>query len=90
MCWSTFNKARFVDHTIVSSKQQFTNLQCFDQTTIFYSHLQKDNIFVKCIWRNDKKKFEPFEVADVKLPSLIDDIKKKMIEIEIDNTDDED
>ena len=50
----------------------------------------KDNIFVKCIWRNDKKKFEPFEVADVKLPSLIDDIKKKMIEIEIDNTDDED
>lgn len=40
-------------------------------------------VFVKCIWRNDKKKWEPLCVQpDVKLPSLIDDIRKHIIEIE--------
>jgi len=47
-------------------------------------------VFVKCIWRHNKKKWEPLEVVnDVKLPTLIDDIRKQLVEIEIDDTDSE-
>lgn len=48
------------------------------------------SVFVKCIWRHNKKKWEPLEVInDVKLPTLIDDIRKQLVEIEVDDTDSE-
>lgn len=40
-------------------------------------------VFVKCIWRDNKKKWEPLEVvSNIKLPTLIDDIRKDIIELE--------
>jgi hypothetical protein len=47
----------------------------------------KGSVFVKCIWRNDKRKWEPLEVAKVNLPSLIEDIRKDLIEMEVDDSD---
>ncbi len=48
----------------------------------------KGSVFVKCIWRNDKKKWEPLEVnTQVKLPSLMDDIRKDLIEMEVSDSD---
>ena len=39
-------------------------------------------VFVKCIWRNNKNKWEPIELnTKVKLPCLIDDIMKDFVEI---------
>lgn len=48
-------------------------------------------VFVKCIWRDDKRKWEPLELkTDVKLPSLIDDIRKDIVEMEGLDSDSED
>ena len=43
---------------------------------------QKDVVFVKCVWRHDKGKWEPLELKDVKIPSLIEDIRKYLDVIE--------
>ena len=44
---------------------------------------QKGSVLVKCIWRDNRRKWEPLEVKDnVKIPSLIDDIRGKLIEME--------
>lgn len=44
----------------------------------------KGAVFVKCVWRDDKKKWEPLEeMPGVKLPTLIDSIKDSLIEMEI-------
>jgi hypothetical protein len=41
------------------------------------------SVFVKCIWRDEKQKWEPFELKeDVKLPSLMEDIRKDIVEKE--------
>jgi len=51
---------------------------------------QTGYVFVKCIWRDDKKKWEPLEVVpNVKLPTLIDDIRKNIIELEKSDSDSE-
>lgn len=48
-------------------------------------------VFVNCIWRDDKRKWEPLELKfDVKLPSLIDDIRKNIVEMEGLDSDSED
>ena len=52
---------------------------CRDITT--NSH--KGSVFVKCIWRDTKRKWEPLELKpDVKIPSLMEDIRKNIIEME--------
>jgi hypothetical protein len=57
---------------------------CRDITT--NSH--KGSVFVRCIWREDKKKWEPLEVkGDVRLPSLMEDIRKYLIEMEESDSD---
>lgn len=43
---------------------------------------QKDVVFVKCVWRHDKGKWEPLELKDVKIPSLMEDIRKYLTVIE--------
>lgn len=48
----------------------------------------KGSVFVKCIWRDAKNKWEPMELkTDVKLPSLIDDIRKNIVEMEKSDSD---
>jgi hypothetical protein len=47
----------------------------------------KGSVFVKCVWRDDKRKWEPLEIADVKLPSLMDDIRKNIVEMEQSDSD---
>jgi hypothetical protein len=48
-------------------------------------------VFVKCVWRNDKRKWEPLELrADMKLPSLMDDIRKHLIEMEVTDSESDD
>jgi hypothetical protein len=48
----------------------------------------KGSVFVKCIWRDAKSKWEPMELkTDVKLPSLIDDIRKDIVEMEKSDSD---
>lgn len=43
----------------------------------------KGSVFVKCIWRDEKRKWEPMEVKkDVKLPSLMEDIRKDLVILE--------
>lgn len=43
----------------------------------------KGSVFVKCIWRDDKHKWEPLELAkNVRLPSLMDDILIKIMVME--------
>lgn len=45
---------------------------------------KKGSVFVKCIWREEKKKWEPLELEkNVRLPTLIDDIRKDLFEIEL-------
>lgn len=39
---------------------------------------QKDVVFVKCVWRHDKGKWEPLELKDVKIPSLMEDIREHL------------
>lgn len=56
---------------------------CKDITT----KTHKGTVFVKCIWRDDKKKWEPLELKDVKLPSLMEDIRKNIIEMEESDSD---
>jgi len=51
----------------------------------------KGSVFVKCIWRDAKSKWEPMEVAvDVKLPSSIDVIRKDIVEIDKSDSDSND
>jgi len=51
----------------------------------------KGSVFVKCIWRDAKSKWEPIELkTDVKLPSLIDDIRKNIVEMEKSDSDSND
>lgn len=51
----------------------------------------KGSVFVKCIWRDAKSKWEPMELkTDVKLPSLIDDIRKDIVEMEKSDSDSND
>lgn len=51
----------------------------------------KGCVFVKCIWRDTKSKWEPMELkTDVKLPSLIDDIRKDIVEMEKSDSDSND
>jgi len=48
----------------------------------------KGSVFVKCIWRDAKSKWEPMELkTDIKLPSLIDDIRKDIVEMEKSDSD---
>lgn len=45
-------------------------------------------VFVKCIWRDDKRKWEPIELKpDSKLPSLINDIRKHIVAMEQSDSD---
>ena len=47
-------------------------------------------VLVKCIFRNEKHKWEPIEVDHkTKLPTLIDEIKNELDEIEFSDSDDE-
>lgn len=46
------------------------------------SNNSKGSVIVKCLWRNDKKKWEPIELSDQKFPTLIDEIRENLIEIE--------
>ena len=51
----------------------------------------KGSVFVKCVWRDTKSKWEPMELkTDVKLPSLIDDIRKDIVEMEQSDSDSND
>lgn len=51
----------------------------------------RGSVFVKCVWRDDKRKWEPLDVKnDVKLPSLMEDIRKNIIEMEISDSDTDD
>ena len=57
---------------------------CRDITTD--SH--RGSVFVKCIWRDNKRKWEPLELKDdVKLPSLMEDIRKNIVEMEQSDSD---
>lgn len=57
---------------------------CRDITTD--SH--RGSVFVKCIWRDAKRKWEPLELKeDVKLPSLMEDIRKNIVEMEESDSD---
>lgn len=48
----------------------------------------KGSVFVKCIWRDDKRKWEPIEqTVNVKLPTLIDDIRLNIVELEQQDSD---
>jgi hypothetical protein len=48
----------------------------------------RGSVFVKCIWRDEKRKWEPLELKDdVKLPSLMDDIRKNIVEMEQSDSD---
>jgi hypothetical protein len=50
----------------------------------------KGSVFVKCIWRDDKHKWEPLElVKNVRLPSLMDDILEKIHVMEESDSDSE-
>jgi hypothetical protein len=41
------------------------------------------SVFVKCIWREDKKKWEPIEVKEnARLPTTMEEIRKNLVEIE--------
>ena len=60
------------------------SIWCRDITTD--SH--KGNVFVKCVWRHDKRKWEPIElVHNVRLPTLMDDILKNLVEMEVSDSD---
>jgi len=44
--------------------------------------------FVRCVWRENKKKWEPLELnKSVRLPSLIEDIRKDLVEMELSDSD---
>jgi len=48
-------------------------------------------VFVKCLWREDKKKWEPIEVKDnVRLPTTMDEIRNNLVEIEQSESEEED
>jgi hypothetical protein len=48
----------------------------------------KGSVFVKCLWRDDKRKWEPLELKkDAKLPSLMEDIRKEIVEMELSDSD---
>jgi hypothetical protein len=50
----------------------------------------RGSVFVKCIWKDDKRKWEPLELQkNVKLPSLMEDIRKDIIEMEESDSDSE-
>ena len=51
---------------------------------------QKDVVFVKCVWRHDKGKWEPLELKDVKIPSLMEDIREYLTVIEESDSDSDD
>lgn len=59
------------------------SLWCRDIT----SNNSKGSVIVKCLWRNDKKKWEPIELSDQKFPSLISDIRENLIEMEDSDSD---
>ncbi len=49
---------------------------------------QSGTVFVKCVWRENKKKWEPLELKnDMRLPSLMDDIRKNLVEMEESDSD---
>jgi hypothetical protein len=48
------------------------------------SRTTKKPVHVKCIWRDEKQKWEPIDVVEVKIPSFMSDIKTNIIEIESD------
>ena len=51
----------------------------------------KASVFVRCMWRDDKHKWEPIEVIDnVNLPSLMEDILEKLVEMEESDSDSDD
>ena len=51
----------------------------------------KGSVLVKCIWKDDKRKWEPMEhVTDIKFPSDIDEIREKLIEIALSDSDSSD
>jgi hypothetical protein len=45
------------------------------------------SVMVKCIWRNDKNKWEPMELSSEKLPTMINKIREHLIEIEESDSD---
>ena len=46
------------------------------------------SVLVKCLWKDDKRKWEPMEhVTDIKFPSYIDEIREKLIEIDQSDSD---
>ena len=48
----------------------------------------KKSVFVKCTWRDDKKKWEPLELnTKVKIPSLMEDVRHDLVEIEVSDSD---
>jgi hypothetical protein len=60
---------------------------CRDITT--KSH--RGSVYVDCIWRDDKKKWEPVELnEDVKIPSMMEDLRKNIIEMEVSDSDSDD
>lgn len=46
------------------------------------------SVLVKCLWKDDKRKWEPMEhITDIKFPSYIDEIREKLIEIDQSDSD---
>ena len=43
----------------------------------------KGSVFVECLWRDDKRKWEPLDInTEVRLPSLMSDIRENIVEME--------
>ena len=56
-----------------------------------FNHSNNGTVLVKCIWRDSKRKWQPLELCEnVKLPSLMEDIRKSLVEIEESDSDSED
>jgi hypothetical protein len=60
---------------------------CRDVTT----NSPKGSVFVKCVWNQEKNKWEPLELKPgIKLPSLMEDIRKDIVELEKSDSDTDD